>query len=66
MTGREVAGPAAPTIARACYVYIYISLEMSEAVVETGGYADHGFRACCSSSPAAPGSCIQSGGHGQG
>ena len=61
MTGREVAGPAAPTIAKACYVYIYISVEMSEAVVETEGYPEHGFSACCCSS-STPSSCLQSGG----
>ena len=39
--------PVPPYIIKACYVYIYIALEMSEAVVETAGYPHNGFSSCC-------------------
>ena len=46
---------------KACFVYIYINLEMSEAVQETEGYPDHGFSACCSTSRSSNTSCLESG-----
>merc|ERR1712203_477051 len=54
----------APTITKACFVYIYINLEMSEAVQETEGYPDHGFSACCSTSRSSNTSCLESGPNG--
>ena len=39
--------PGPPRVVKACYVYIYIALEMSEAVVETAGYPGNGFSSCC-------------------
>ena len=39
--------PVPPYIAKACYVYIYIALKMSEKVVERPGYPDNGFSSCC-------------------
>ena len=39
--------PIPPYITKACYVYIYISLRMSEQVEETAGYPDNGFSSCC-------------------
>ena len=46
---------------KACFVYIYINLEMSEAVEETDGYPDHGFSACCSTSRSSNTSCLETG-----
>ena len=39
--------PVPPYIAKACYVYIYIALKMSEKVKEMPGYPDNGFSSCC-------------------
>merc|ERR1719266_3015262 len=61
MTHNKVDTPLAPTITKACFVYIYINLEMSEAVQETEGYPDHGFSACCSTSRSSNTSCLESG-----
>ena len=46
---------------KACFVYIYINLEMSEAVEQTDGYPDHGFSACCSSERSSNTSCLETG-----
>jgi len=64
MTHNKVDTPMAPTITKACFVYIYINLEMSEAVEETEGYPDHGFSACCSTSRSSNTSCIETGPNG--
>ena len=39
--------PVPPYIAKACYVYIYIALRMSEKVIEMPGYPHNGFSSCC-------------------
>ena len=39
--------PVPPHIAKACYVYIYIALKMSEKVIERPGYPQNGFSSCC-------------------
>ena len=39
--------PLPPYIAKACYVYIYIALKMSEKVIERPGYPHNGFASCC-------------------
>ena len=39
--------PIPPVIQKACYVYIYIALMMSEQVTETKGYSSQGFSSCC-------------------
>ena len=46
---------------KACFVYIYINLEMSEEVEQTNGYPDNGFSACCSSSKSSNTSCLETG-----
>ena len=44
-TGQIASVP--PHIAKACYVYIYIALRMSEKVIERPGYPHNGFSSCC-------------------
>ena len=41
------AWPRPPAMQKACFVYIYIALRLTEAVLETPGYKDHGFSSCC-------------------
>ena len=36
-----------PVIQKACYVYIYIALRMTEVVTETAGHKNSGFSSCC-------------------
>jgi len=56
--------PAPPSIAKACYVYIYISLEMTEEVTETAGYKANGFRSCCRDIQKSNESCFLTGPNG--
>ena len=56
--------PVPPSIAKACYVYIYINLEMTEQVKETAGYPANGFKSCCRDSTRSQDSCFKTGPNG--
>ena len=56
--------PVPPSIAKACYVYIYISLTMTEEVTETQGYPEHGLRSCCKEETKSNESCFNTGPNG--
>merc|ERR1711970_853032 len=56
--------PSPPSILKSCYVYIYISLEMTEEVILTEGYKDNGFQSCCRSERQSNESCFLTGPNG--
>merc|ERR1712055_1223485 len=56
--------PSPPSILESCYVYIYISLEMTEEVRLTEGYKDNGFQSCCRSEDQYHESCFKTGPNG--
>ena len=56
--------PKPPSISKACYVYIYINLDMSEQVTETPGYQSHGFQSCCRDQAHLNDTCFHTGPNG--